>query len=140
VEMHARPMEYLAKRRRTYLWTKAAANTLAAIGTIVFFLFAALFVVFVALGLWTQLPSYFMLAVIGGISGVGGIVWRVSLNLARAVPHVPPVREQIASLPANEILVRSSAEPAALPEELLRAAQSGAGVEALLRPSEGKPT
>ncbi len=40
--------------------------------------------------------------------------------------HVPPVAEQIAALPAEEILVRGSDSPATLSGELLRAAQSGA--------------
>lgn len=51
-----------------------------------------------------------------------------------ALPYVPPVREDIGSLPAEEILVRGSEQPAAAPEEMLRAAESGAiAPEELLR-------
>ena len=39
--------------------------------------------------------------------------------------YVPPVAEQIAALPAEEILLRGSDQPAATPDELLRAAHEG---------------
>ena len=39
--------------------------------------------------------------------------------------YAAPVHEQIAALPAEEILVRSSKQPTAAPEELLRAAHAG---------------
>jgi hypothetical protein len=51
------------------------------------------------------------------------------------VPYVPTVAEQIAALPAEEVLLRSSDQPIPLPEELLRPAHAGAGdmAEELLR-------
>jgi hypothetical protein len=55
---------------------------------------------------------------------------------APKLPYVPVVREQIACLPAKEILVRGASEPTAVPSELLRAvsATKRAGPDQLLRP------
>lgn len=54
--------------------------------------------------------------------GLGALVgcWKSS-SAGAAVPYVPPVREQIAALPAEQILVRGTNGAAATPEELLRA-------------------
>ena len=41
------------------------------------------------------------------------------------IPYVPPVAEQTAALPAEDILLRGSDRPAANPAELLRAAHAG---------------
>jgi hypothetical protein len=56
---------------------------------------------------------------------------------AASISYVPPVHEQIANLPADEVLVRGSGEPAA-PGELLRAAHDVVETQAeeLLRPTE----
>lgn len=50
-------------------------------------------------------------------------------NEAKSIPYVPPVAEQIAALPAEEILVRGSEQPAAPSGELLRAARAGIDTE-----------
>jgi hypothetical protein len=47
-----------------------------------------------------------------------------ALKDASAVLYVPPVAEQLAALPAEEILVRGSDQPAASPDELVRASAS----------------
>lgn len=44
------------------------------------------------------------------------------VRCAKAIPYVPPVAEQLAALPAEDILVRGSDQPPAAPGELLRAA------------------
>ena len=58
---------------------------------------------------------------------------------AQSLPYVPSVAEQLAALPAVEILVRGSIEPVADPSELLKAAYVGAAnpAEELLRAAHG---
>lgn len=68
------------------------------------------------------IPTFVLLRVI--------LLYRSQVDKARGIAYVPPVAEQIAALPAESILVRGSEQPAAQPEELLRAAQSGAETEA----------
>ena len=46
---------------------------------------------------------------------------------AQAITYVPPIREQIATLPADAVLLRGSDEPVTPPYELLRSAGEGAG-------------
>jgi hypothetical protein len=62
------------------------------------------------------------------------------LRSVRRVTYVPPVHEQLAALPADEILLRGSEQPAARSGELLRAAHAGAETEAgeLLRADQGR--
>ena len=59
-------------------------------------------------------------------------------NRSVDIPYVPPVAEQIAALPAEDILVRGSDRPAATPEELLRAVKVEGETERskLVRPIE----
>jgi len=56
----------------------------------------------------------------------------------KSIPYVPPVAEQIAALPAENILLRGSNQPATAVGELLRAAKAGSDTEAeeLPRPRE----
>ena len=64
-----------------------------------------------------------------GISGMTlffALLSRSSIREARTLPSLPP--EQIAALPADQILVRGSEEPATIPEELLRAATKGTAI------------
>ena len=58
----------------------------------------------------------------------------------RNIEYVPPVHKQLAALPADEVLLRSSDQPATEPSELLRAAQEGTGkgAEELLRPNDNR--
>src|SRR4051794_21347038 len=48
-------------------------------------------------------------------------------NEAMSIPHVPPVHEQLAAFPPEDILLRGSGEPTAAPDELLRAAGKSPG-------------
>ncbi len=65
----------------------------------------------------------------------GLMLWQAAAKKARSIPYVPPVREQIAALPAEQILVRGSEEPDVLPQDMLRAAllESEKPEEELLR-------
>jgi hypothetical protein len=47
------------------------------------------------------------------------------MDEAKDLPYVPPVAEQLAALPANEILLRRSERPIVQRDEFLRAAQAG---------------
>ena len=72
------------------------------------------------------------------LCSAGGLILccfcRDRVRKLQSLPYVPPVHEQLTSLPA-EVLLRSSDEPGATPEELLRAARPGAAdpAEELLR-------
>jgi hypothetical protein len=70
---------------------------------------------------------------------VSGFIWRDQVAKSQKIERVPPVAEQIAALPAQEVLLRSSSQSDATPEELLRAASAGAETEAeeLLRAESG---
>lgn len=87
---------------------------------------------------FTNVPflAYFlMLDFLGGSTWLFARLWRSSATAANTLDYVPPVREQIAVLPADEVLLRGSDEPSATPEELLRAAHGGtveAGEDLLL--------
>jgi len=75
------------------------------------------------------------------IAGLSGIFLSYSsARRLKALPYVPPVAEQIALLPAADILVRGSDQPSAAPDELLRAAREGAAPsnEELLRADTGR--
>jgi hypothetical protein len=140
-------MEDMAKSRSEYFWTKAEISTLAVVCGLFCIFGMTLFVLgtYQAFLGWhpysgyakkdhdifdTTYPDHVlgsMPEVIGflivGITGFAGARSRV--RKAKALPYVPPVHKQIAALPAEEILVRGSDQPAALPEELLRAAHEG---------------
>ena len=71
--------------------------------------------------------------------------WLTNYFVAAAVSispplYVPPVREQLAALPADAILLRGSDQPTAAPNELLRAANgTESRVGELLRPTRSRP-
>jgi hypothetical protein len=84
----------------------------------------------------TVTAGLFALAFLGVPTFLFAWLWRSSAKAAKAIPYVPPVREQIAALPADEVLLRGSDPPVARPDELLRAARQGTqtGAEELMRP------
>ena len=133
-QTHSGPKEYARKKRREYLWEKGKAYALALAGVVLSLPF-----------LW--LAVWFLRDAEGGIAWHGHI-WRALVELvfavlpvgmvaqsllnshrevkrASALPYVPPVRARLDTLAAEEILVRGSEEPAAMPCELLRAAHEG---------------
>jgi len=140
-----------AKRRREYLTKKGTAYTAAgicgfiasagfAVATLALLgiLCAALNVI--GLSDWVFVVIFGLCGLAVGTVGYFGS-WHGKTRGDR-VPYVPPVAEQLLALPADEVLVRASAEPAAPPEELLRAAQVGMAnhAEQLLRVTIDKTT
>ena len=117
-----------AKRRRNYLLKKWSATALIVAAAIV----CGYGVLYVFIGLvqaathsaFVPLLFWLVMSIATAITVGSALVFRSSLRTVRTLPHVPPVREPIAELPSDEILLRGSDEPAALPGELLRAAHA----------------
>ena len=139
-QTHNGPPRDAAKKRREYLF----ANTYLATSTALLLLLAILsFAVCGAMVLrmilWRENCCLSLV-----LSGVGclGASWMMRKSARRmdTLPYVPPVAEQIADLPAEDILVRGSNQPAAASGELLRAAREGAEAEAeeLLRADQAR--
>ena len=139
--------EDAAKKRREYLWRKGLANStilsVCLIGGVT--VLGALLAIIITVTLLTSMGSPVRGLGLGAAIGVPALLmlkaidtYRNQVRKARMIPYVPPVREQLAALPADKILVRGSDQPAAAPGELLRAARTGAETEAgeLLRPNQ----
>jgi hypothetical protein len=137
-EMHRDKARDFAKRRRTYICLKGQALTLAVIGGI-----AAAALGLIGIG---QIAFYLFIGEYTGAACIAGpfcflvylcgLFGHAALDDARFSPRVPPVAEQIAALPAEEVLVRGADVPA--PVELLRAAHEHTAVpaEELLRAAQ----
>jgi len=69
--------------------------------------------------------SFVAMAITGALAFSGIHTIRTANKRAANITYVPPVREQIAVLPAEAILLRSSDQPGATPGELLRAVRAG---------------
>ena len=142
-------IEGAAKKRRDYVLYKAGAGAAICVGLFLFLVFGLLTL---AVG-WTALalllaPISEFQAFLGclGVTGVTGAVTCLCLhtvlkthNKSAGALYIPPVAEQLAALPARQILVRGSDRPAAAPWELVRAANyvKPAKPEELLRPISG---
>jgi hypothetical protein len=74
----------------------------------------------------------------GGTTLFCGWLLRYSAQKSETLQYVPPAHEQVLTLPAAKVLVRGSDQPAATPDELLRAAHSGTETTSddLLHPTE----
>lgn len=134
-------IEDRTRKRRDYLFRKARANTLAygvGCATVCLTLFAAaigipllFFTVGVAVyggdgRLATVVFGLFvLLALVSGAAYCGSRLYQQCDRNARFIPYVPPVREQIADLPADEVLLRGADLPTAAVGELLRPAREG---------------
>ena len=136
-------MEDAIKKRRDYLRTfvgvyaKCALAVVACICFIVGCFYGCNY--FIDRQLDIQDKSIIWLAIRSLVEFVGATIFAVGLLAAwvgiailgsvkqdaEAIPYVPPVHEQIAALPAEDILLRGSDHLEALPGELLRAAQAG---------------
>lgn len=139
-----------AKRRREYVVKKAIANMLATLGCSAAFglgmLAAILAVPFLFLlilsinygGIDIIFAAVYLvvLLILGGLALLGGRLYNTFEKQSRFMPYVPPVPDQIAALPAEEVLLRGSDPPSAAPDELLRAAHQGVVTpsDELLRP------
>ena len=119
------------KRRRQYLLAKAEAGAMTFVGCLVAVacvgvLSAVIFELAVTVAFMRGaasslvVPGILSLASIGTGAVIAGEFWRSSVRRSRAIPYVPPVAAQIAALPADEVLVRASGQPPALPAEMLR--------------------
>jgi len=141
------PVKDLVKRRREYLGVQAGLGTQGCAGLIICVGFGLLAFAGIPLSLTVILSSQsdgtslevftiFLTAIAGFISVIGYRTVKSAGDKSRKIPYVPPVRAQIAALPAEEVLIRASDKPPATPEELLRAAQAGREqrAEELLRP------
>ena len=127
-QMHTGTGHGAAKKRREYLRKRAQLMFGCAVGggvgLFTLSLCAALFI----LSSGTVYPTEcFRLAWVFGFVAIAcRFLWSHCAGKARSLVYVPPAAEQIAALPAAEILVRGSHQPAATPSELLRAARQGA--------------
>lgn len=152
-QAHTKVRQDVAKKRREYLQTAAWSGTMGCCG----------WSLMVGFGLLTVLSVGAFVLSITGNYGLPSLMWLFPALLTGSVTYlgfncistahkmaddndyVPPVREQIDTLPADEILVRGSDEPTAKPDELLRAPQAAVAepAEELLRAeqdaNEGPP-
>lgn len=147
-----------AKLRREYLWKKTTSNlqmlvgiALLLVGGPLALFFLAVLLVAVVLCrndmdlLWhvgrLQIMLYasgFLL--MGALSYTGHKTCLFAAKKSVGLAYVPPVDEQIATLPVNEVLLRASQVSAASPEELLRpAGRQETNAKELLRRCAGKP-
>jgi hypothetical protein len=150
-QTHLQPIEDAAKKRRKYLRERTQANMVAAVAlgiAIVFalpllFVFGTFFLSLLTSGRIPDVVSivygFLILGLFGGPACLAWIIRQHFTRKAASLLYVPPVSEQIAALPADEILLRGSDMPAAAQGELLRPVREGTETEAgeLLRPTEG---
>ena len=128
---HSEPREDAAKKRREYLakLAIAQANGSFALLLMILFMVAGLwFSLELALSLFREKPSgqfLFAAIVCVGATTNGWMKHQEYTKRAKSLPYVPPVAEQLANLPADEVLLRGSDQPSAAPDELLRAAHEG---------------
>jgi len=145
-----RSQEDVVKKRREYLWLKTETHGLSFFGSAIAAVSVLASAAMIYLGLRLLLNAgvsadllfcLFFLSMTLSLGVLGVWLWRPSSKRANALAYVPPVAEQIAAMPAEEILVRGSEEPSAAPGELLRAARTGAETEAgeLVRASQVSP-
>ena len=136
----------LARKRWKYLFARAGTSTLWCYGML---LTVASAIVSIACiisllifrdGLWYD--GFFSVAAVLGalvtalVSFIGFCNLREAKHISRLTAYVPPVHEQIAALPAEEVLVRGAEHPEAVASELLRPTNevSNSATEELLRP------
>lgn len=143
-QTHAALAKEARKKRREYLLRKAGASALLIVaGAILYFgmgLNLHLYILHTAE--WAApITCWIAVAALAGLILSSLWLGRVALITIKELPYVPPLRAQVVDLHAPEILVRGSDQPAATPEELLRAAQAGTGeaAEELLRAEHGAP-
>lgn len=132
MKRHAtKPAEDLAAKRRAYLKTQGEAYIVVAVMAVL--CLSALSDI-VQRAPHLPIPILSVAVMLASVGGMIHIAMR-QLKQAKEVPYVPPVREQAAALPAEEVLVRGSERPAPATDELVRAAAAADPVaaEELLR-------
>lgn len=143
-QTYQKPMKDAAKRRRSYLCKRSEAGSLGIILTVVSLAFG---IVGLAL-MCAPLVPHDDSPIAGILVATAIIPLYCAYSFGRsavasfresvALPYVPPVREQIAALPAEEVLLRGADVPSPTSDGLLRASRNtdSAGEE-LLRTTEG---
>ena len=128
--MHQEPLLDAAKKRREYLRKKAnASGAIVMVCVIGGLTVAGLLGILIQGVLFTPVNSPYrplgmaVVIIIPSLILVGFInAFKSEVNRARSIIYVPPVREQVAALSADEVLLRGSEPPTATRDELLRAA------------------
>jgi hypothetical protein len=130
-----KPPQDPVKKRREYLWLKTetaglgsfgaaiAAASVLTTGALIYIGYRILSNAGEIADFWSCLLCLLLTVSVGSLSMW---LWRLTSGRARTLAYVAPVHEQLAALSADEVLVRASNEPAAGPEELLRAARATA--------------
>jgi hypothetical protein len=120
-----------AKKRWKYLVRQHIETALAVTGAL--FICLAFFGVLLAWRgiLADAVTAIFVFLIAVAIGKFGWWFCHTRCKVANSLRYVPPVAEQLAALPADEVLLRSSEQPAAAADELLRAAQEGSVTEAV---------
>ena len=134
-QTHRKAVEDAARKRREYLRKKAVGSVLVVLAV----LFCAPLAVLTFVGVFgflnVRLRSEIILQAILLLVSSSLLIWvsraagRINTNI-NSLDYVPPVHEQIAALPAEEVLLRGSDQPTAAPDELLRAARTGTATDA----------
>lgn len=136
-------------KRRTYLLAKAETGSMSCIGlcltlgfgllaiAAIFGAVAALFAI-PLIGPGPALIGLMVSAVTGYLAYIGYQAMRTAARRSDEIVYVPPVREQVAALPADEVLLRGADQPASGPADLLRVAYTvnATGSDELVRPVE----
>ena len=134
-----------ARKRLEYLRKKDRANSMHCLGYIVLLTAGITVVGCIGSGLAELLMGHLAgVPILVGAAFSVGLAYAGRIMAVRAkareasLLYVPPVRQQISTLPAEEVLLRGVEAPAAATHDLLRAAQEGAkmGSGELLRPAE----
>ena len=142
---HGRQIERAKKLRQEYLGKKAGAALFGAamaaialvIGVAALVLISAV-VQNIGFSITNMAFFAFLVALTSAAAVYVSRISSASFKEARTLTYVPPVREKIADLPDDEILLRGTDRPVAAPGDLLRAAREGSetGSEVLLRPTK----
>ena len=139
------------RERREYLLSMAALSALACVGLILCVVCTLLVMctgsvcaagIMVSSAAGALEPRSLLPLLAPALSGLGAILALEAVQYAEArangLPHVPPIRAEIAPLPAEQVLVRGASQPVRA-ESLLRAAPAGCarpGAELLRAPRD----
>jgi hypothetical protein len=134
------PVDDRTRKRRQYLLKKAQANTLTYMGATLALACCGIWLVGL-IGILKNrellldavvrrmegpligLVGLFQFLVLGTATWISVEFWRSSAEEAESIPYTPPIRQQVAPLPADKVLLRGSDAPSAS-HGLVRAASS----------------